>query len=299
MGKNPESKQFWRLCGPLLLYWGILFAARIIVEFIVLLPHLGQLIDYNAITSSMTRDNFMNMTLGNAEKIIAIIQPYQVQILGAAALFTIPLTFTLFLMDRKREQTLNIPQNNKAKIWKYTGIIVLGAAVCIGGNCLIVMSKLALASTKYEEISQIFYSAPIWVQFLCLGVIVPLTEELMFRGVLFKRYREQGGFLRAAILSSLLFSLTHGNMVQLVYTFVLGMFLAYVYEKYGSFKGPAVLHIVANVLSLVLTNTKVFAWLFEKPLRMGIAAVLCAFAGSVIFVMIQKIQEKPQVHGTF
>lgn len=294
MNKTPESKQFWRLCGPLLLYWVILFVARIIVEVIAMVPHLGQVIDYSAFTGSMTKNDFMNLAMKNAGKMMEIIQHYQVQILGAAALFTVPLTLTLFLADRKRDRVLNIPQNNKAKIWKYSGIIVLGAAVSIGINCLSAMSKLALSSAQYEQTSAMFYAAPVWVQFLCLGLIIPLTEEFMFRGVLFKRFREQGGFFRSALISSLLFALTHSNVVQLLYSFILGMFLAYVYEKYGSFKAPAVLHIAANITSLALTNTKVFTWLAAEPLRMGIAAVGCAFAGSVIFVLIQRIQEKPQ-----
>lgn len=293
MNKNPGSKQFWRLCGPIILYWIIQFVGRFLTELLVIAPHMGEIMDYSAFTSNITQDELMDLALQNAEKVMVFLQQYSVQILGVAALFTIPLTLVLFVQDRKKDKTLNIPQNKKAKLWKYLGVIGLGAAVCVGMNCLSVMSNLAFASESYQETSEVFYSASVPVQILCLGIIIPITEELMFRGVLFKRYREQGNFLKAALCSSLLFSITHGNIVQLIYTFVLGMFLAYVYEKYGSFKAPVLLHIVANLTSLVFTNTGVFTWLSGEVNRIGLVTIGCAFAGSVLFVLIQKIDEKP------
>ena len=294
MNKNPESKQFWRLCGPLLLYWVIQFAARFIVELFAIIPHLGEIIDYSAFSDNMTQDEIMNLAWQNAGKVMEIVQRYQVEILGVAALFTIPLTLTLFLMDRKKEKTLNIPQNKKANIWKYAQIIGLGVAVCIGSNCLSVMSTLAMSSEQYQETNQMFYSASLPVQFICLGLIIHLTEELMFRGILFKRYRERGSFMKAAVCSSLLFGLIHGNIVQFLYAFILGLLLSYAYEKYGSFKAPAVLHVVANMTSLILTATGAFDWLVVKISRMGLAAVISAFAGSIMFVLIQRIDEKPE-----
>lgn len=293
MNKNPESKQFWRLAGPILLFWVIEFAARFLIEVVVLVPHMGEIMDYRLFSSGMTQDDIMSLVLKNGEKVAGILQQYQIEILGGVALFTIPLTLTLFLMDRKREKTLLLPENKKAGIWSYSAILAFGVAVCIGMSCLSIMTNLALMSDNYQIASTAFYSASIPVQVIVLGIIIPLTEELMFRGVLFKRYREQGSFLRAALYSSLLFSITHGNMVQLLYSFVLGMFLAYVYEKYGSFKAPAVLHITANMVSVILTNTGGFNWLTANPVRMGIASIASAFIGSVMFVFIQKINEKP------
>ena len=103
--------------------------------------------------------------------------------------------------------------------------------------------------------------------------------------------------MKAALLAALLFSISHGNMVQFIYTFVLGVFLGYTYEKFGSFKAPVVLHIVVNMISLILTDTGALTWLSDEPLRMGIVTVICAFAGSAMFVLIQKINEKPDGGG--
>ncbi|WP_122642002.1 CPBP family intramembrane glutamic endopeptidase [Luxibacter massiliensis] len=297
MYKNPNSKQFWRLCGPLLLYWGIEFVIRFFAEIIVIIPHIGEIVAENKITGTLTQDEIMELAMQNAEKVYTILQQYQVEILTAAAICTIPLTLTLFLMDRKREKSFQIPQNKKADTWRYVQIVVLGAALCTGMNCLSIMTNLAFASSAYQEVSEIFYSASLPVQYICLGVIIPVTEELMFRGILFRRFREQNSPMKAALLAALLFSISHGNMVQFIYTFVLGVFLGYTYEKFGSFKAPVVLHIVVNMISLILTDTGALTWLSDEPLRMGIVTVICAFAGSAMFVLIQKINEKPDGGG--
>lgn len=295
MNKNPGAKQFWRLTGPILLYWLIEFAGRIIAELFVMAPHFGEIMRNTLAAGASTQDEFMELTMQSTEKLMEIVVRYQVEILAFGALCTIPLTWFLFHADRKMERTLQIPLNKKAGILKYAEIIGIGVAVCIGLNCLSFMTNLAFFSTEYQKTSETFYSAGIPVQIICLGIIMPIAEEMMFRGVLYKRYREQGGFLKAALYSTLLFSIIHGNMVQFLYTFALGMLLCYVYEKFGSFKAPVVLHILVNMVSLVLTNTGVFTWLTGRAMRMGITTVICAFVGSVMFVLIQRIDEKPDV----
>lgn len=294
MNKNPNSKQFWRLAGPILLYWAIDFLARFLIEMIVLAPYMGEIMSKSLTAKSLTQQEIMDLALKGGQKAAEIVQRHQVEILGIAALFTIPLTLTLFLKDRKREKLLQLPLNKKAGIASYPPVIVLGGAVCIGMSCLSIMTNIAFISDGYQAASDTFYSAGIPVQIIVLGIIIPLTEELMFRGVLFKRYREKMSFSSAAFYATLLFSITHGNMVQFLYSFLLGMILAYVYEKYGSFKAPLLLHITANIVSLIFTNAGGFSWLAAQPVRMAVAAVVSAFIGSVMFVLIQKIDEKPE-----
>lgn len=294
MNKNPGAKQFWRLCGPILLYWLIEFVGKVIAELFVMAPHLGEIMKNTLAAGASTQDELMDLTMQGAEKLMEIVLKYQVEILAVGALCTIPLTVFLFHADRKRERTLQIPLNKKAGIFKYAEIIGIGIAVCIGLNCLIFMTNLAFSSSSYQQTSEVFYSAGVPVQIICLGIIIPVAEELMFRGVLYKRYREQGGFMKSALYSTLLFSIIHGNMVQFLYTFALGLLLCYVYEKFGSFKAPVVLHIVVNLVSLILTNTGAFTWFVGSAVRMGLVTVACAFAGSVIFVLIQRIDEKPE-----
>ncbi len=289
--KNP----FWYLFGPMLSYWIIGFVVKFIAEFAVLMPHMKELLDESLASGVTTQEQLMQMIMSKSGKLFELLFQHQVEILALGALFTIPVTVYLFRSDRKKELTFNIPQNKKAEPVKYIQLIIFGIAICIGLNALAFMSSVALYSPSYQETSQILYAPAFVVQLICLGIIVPLAEELIFRGVLFRRIRVIGSFKRAAIFSTLLFSLSHGNVVQLVYTLILGMFLAYAYEKYGSFKAPLILHITVNITSLALTETGGFEWLSARASRLAIVTVICAFIGSAMYVLIQRIDERPEI----
>ena len=135
---------------------------------------------------------------------------------------------------------------------------------------------------------QNMYSADFVVQIIVFGFVIPIAEEFMFRGVLYQRYRETRGFYYAAIWSALFFSVTHTNTVQMIYTFLLGILLCYVYEKFGSMKAPIMLHIVLNLGSLIFTDIGVFNWLAREPFKMAVAVIISTFICAACFVWIQR-----------
>ena len=140
---------------------------------------------------------------------------------------------------------------------------------------------------------EVLYTPPLLIQIICLGVLIPVCEELVFRGLMFKRLRARGGYMQAAIYSSVVFSILHVNLVQMIYSFVLGMMLAYIYEKYGSIKAPAAAHVVMNIFSVLATKYELLEWLSADIMRIGIVTVVCAAVAATMFVFIQRIEERP------
>lgn len=294
MGKTPNSKSFWRVFGPILAYLGIMMAAQMIVGFVLIFLNAENIAELlMTLSSDATQAEidaiYMNVTLSITE----IAMKYYVEITTVAALCTVPVTAILFRKDRKNEIVNNIPVNRKAPLSRYILIPILGFAVCFGANCLIIMTNLAFVSESYQEASNLLYSASLPVQILCIGIIVPMTEELLFRGLVFKRFREITGFMKAAVGSTVFFMVIHSSLPQMIYTFLLGILLAYVYEKYGSFKAPVLLHITVNMVSIICTELRVLEILYAIPVIMVAAIVICAFVGAIMFILIQKIDEKP------
>ena len=142
---------------------------------------------------------------------------YTTQLEGITALIVIPVILYMFHRDRKNEKMAGVIPNRKAPLWKYGAVIGIAAALCVGLNNLILISNISSYSAAYQQTSDSLYSAPFVMQLLCLGILVPISEELVFRGMMFKRMREQSGFGQAAFLSSLVFAILHGNMVQMLY----------------------------------------------------------------------------------
>ncbi len=209
-----------------------------------------------------------------------------------SAAISIPILMLYMRKDRKTFVGRGIKLPQKEKLWKYVCIPVAGICLCVACNNLIKLSNLAQYSQLYEQTSDGFYSASVGVQLLAIGVLIPIAEELLFRGVVFNRLKVTLSVKTAAIWSSLIFAAFHVNMVQFLYALVMGIALAWVYEQYGSIKAPIILHVFANITSLILTQQDIFMWIFESPIRMGIITVSCATLTAVCYVVISNITEK-------
>lgn len=88
---------------------------------------------------------------------------------------------------------------------------------------------------------------------LVLAVIVaPVTEELIFRGVLFRYLRTRIPRSIAVVAPALVFALLHANVAAMVPLFVLGVFFALAYERTGRIAVPMIAHALFNLHTIVL-----------------------------------------------
>lgn len=87
---------------------------------------------------------------------------------------------------------------------------------------------------------------------LTAGIVAPIVEELIFRGLVYRRTKKMTGTIAAAILSAALFGVFHGNWVQAPYAFIIGIVAVFVYEKFKSIVAPIMLHMSANILSVLI-----------------------------------------------
>lgn len=287
MNKNPGKKAFWRLFSPLVAYWLVQIVVSFLTSFVMMIVKAGELAPVLFVDSENATEAELQTVFDTVNRIaLEFYRQYQLECATASALCLILVMGIMFWQDRKKETTFV----KAAPAVKYSLILGLGISVCLAANCLVGLTELAFVDEAYQEAAAVLYGPPFLIQILCSGIIIPVSEELFFRGVVFKRFRERIGFMGAAFISSFIFSAGHGNLVQALYTVGLGMLLAYAYEKYGSFKAPLCLHITANLVSLFCTRFGVFDWLMQNRLGMALLAVAGTFVGTVMFVNIQKIE---------
>lgn len=89
------------------------------------------------------------------------------------------------------------------------------------------------------------------LSFLVVCAIVPLFEELLFRGLLFGWLRLRLGTYFAAGVSALAFAAVHGMLFAIPGIFALGMILALLYERSGSLWPAILCHGTYNALMLI------------------------------------------------
>ncbi|MCI0519622.1 MAG: CPBP family intramembrane metalloprotease [Chloroflexi bacterium] len=87
---------------------------------------------------------------------------------------------------------------------------------------------------------------------LFAGLAVPFAEELFFRGVLYSWLSRRFGVIIAALVSSLLFGLLHGELAIAGATFLMGLALAWFYQRSRSLWPSIFIHVINNSFKLFL-----------------------------------------------
>ena len=78
----------------------------------------------------------------------------------------------------------------------------------------------------------------------------PIVEELLFRGFLQSAVRITCNKLQTVLISGFVFALIHWNAHVFLQIFILGLLLAYLFEKTGSLVAPITVHICHNTITL-------------------------------------------------
>lgn len=86
-----------------------------------------------------------------------------------------------------------------------------------------------------------------WVLALYSVIIAPISEELIFRGVTMHYAKNTMPFWLANIFQAFLFGVFHGNVIQGVYAFVVGLFCGYVCHRGGSIYLSILYHMLFNL----------------------------------------------------
>ena len=116
-----------------------------------------------------------------------------------------------------------------------------------------IIETLDLPDTVFEDIdTESFYSVQ---GVFAIGILGPIAEELLFRGVVLDSLlhwdRIEGRPWLAIILSAVLFSLAHMNPAQLPATLSMGLFFGWLCYRTGSLLPGIVLHVFNNSLPCI------------------------------------------------
>lgn len=93
--------------------------------------------------------------------------------------------------------------------------------------------------------------------YLILGILAPITEEIVFRGALLRVLLETFGHQKrwiAIVISALIFAVIHGNVAQGTHAFIGGIALGWLYMRTRSVLPGIVLHWVNNSIAYITFN---------------------------------------------
>lgn len=188
-------------------------------------------------------------------------------------------------IDKQNGKYVEYRRFNKA--WLLL-LIPAGIGASIGYNGLLTLSGIEKYSESYTQVKRFTYSSGIAFEIFSAVIIAPIAEELLFRGLIYKRIRNYLSSIWSIFISATIFGLIHGNLVQFVYAFLIGILLAYVFEKFKTVWASIIFHMSANLIAIILTE-----FLLNKiRLTIGFVMLISVISLAITFVTLKVLDVK-------
>ena len=181
------------------------------------------------------------------------------------------------LLENKPQ--LNI-QKRKIELKKVLLMILLGMAVQVAASFILtfILEQLPELESRYvSDMESLLQISPYIIFSVCFAF--PICEELFFRGLIFGLMKRIAPFVVANITQALVFGIYHGNLVQGVYAFWLGLYIGWIYMLSGKIIYTCILHMSINMLGLVI----------DKIIPMDSSIWIQCLAALIAFVVIAGI----------
>lgn len=279
MKKESILMKIWRIVYPVGIYFLVSNVISIVFAMIMTIVISAKVVnDPNAIDILQ-------------QELTSVLYKYTMMLTAISAAITIPIVYFLFRSDRKKEQV----KYKKINFALYGWIMIASFSACLGGNQLLTMSGLDKIFPRFEQVQEALYGGGIIMEVLAAVLLAPIIEEILFRGLVFKRLYSYMGRIPAMIVSSIFFGIYHGNVVQGVYAFLLGMLFVFIYDKYKTLKASILAHIMANLTSVLSVETGIFDALYRSELNFYISTVIEVIISIAVIIIMNQMVKREEI----
>lgn len=196
-------------------------------------------------------------------------------------------TFGILLIIAKKLWDVSQYEQTKVNILVYIYLVPAIIALSIITEGIV---SLLPMSEKIEKLfaSMVQFNLP---SYLTIGIMAPLLEEFIFRGIVLKRFLQRYDPWKAIVLSSVLFGLAHLNPWQFIAAFLMGMAIGWIYYKTQSVWPGIFVHFVNNTFSFYvaykLQNVNAsFFDLINNPLNYVALLSGCILVCYVVYLLL-------------
>lgn len=181
------------------------------------------------------------------------------------------------------------------KISGGTGIAV--AMMGFGFNLLLGMVFNLLPEawlSSYEEAANTVFTGELWVIAVMVGLAAPVVEEIVFRGLIYTRLKQGMPLVAAAVISAVWFGAMHGHPLWIAYASLLGLVMAWIFERTKSLFASMLFHFGYNLVAIIdmALPESTPDWL--GIVMLGVGAVLSVI-GVYWFLKFPKAEELPEI----
>lgn len=188
-----------------------------------------------------------------------------------------------------------------AKNWLCTAALSVCMIAVTSGVSFVWQLALSMIGYTHTSSSTDYSSVGVLFEQLALVAVLPaIFEEVAHRGLIYAGYRECG--YKFVLVSALLFSLMHQNIVQTGYTFVDGAVMALVMYYTGSIFPAMFMHFANNAYSVfsgyVEQNggafdfiNKISDWLRSTAAGLAVSALAVVALGALAVLILTRMRK--------
>ncbi|MCF0208617.1 MAG: CPBP family intramembrane metalloprotease, partial [Bacteroidaceae bacterium] len=167
--------------------------------------------------------------------------------LGLSFLISSVITIAIYWAARYWTESKEAIKNIPKKL--YLRLFIIALASFIPSAWLLEITGVEV-NEQQERILMEICNSPFG--FIVIAILVPLAEEIVFRGSVLRVFLNFNRPWLAIVISAMLFGLVHGNTAQFIHATLLGILLGYVYYKTGSILPGVFLHFINNLATFVM-----------------------------------------------
>ena len=281
-----KDNKIWRVLGPLFAFLGI----RLLVET------LFYVVLWNVKIKGYETDATFNGIL-YVEEYGKYVDSFSLYMNAVALLICIPIMY--LLMKKDYEYPINLRHKERKFVFKdyiktvdyktFNYPMILGITAALGVGRFITMLPIDGILGNYKVIQKNIAGSSFLTQLFVLGILTPVLEEMLFRGIVYKRLKGYYDVIVAAYIAAIVFAVAHFNLIQGIYAFVVGIVLIYIYEKCNNLVVPIVMHSAANIVSVVMGANPISKFIDSHILIRLVVSMV--FIGGFVFTLL-KVNEK-------
>lgn len=137
-------------------------------------------------------------------------------------------------------------------------VIAIGFSLCYICNTLVNYIPRAKANVVTENVYKLSEELNVYATLIIITIIVPITEEIIFRGFFYDSIKLVSNNIVAILFTSIAFAFAHSDLQQILYAFVAGIFLSYIKYKCKNIIYSVIMHCIMNFTAYIFIPTMVF-----------------------------------------
>lgn len=140
--------------------------------------------------------------------------------------------------------------------WRYIFLgIITGILLFVGigllGNLLTQLVGVPAPQSFTEAVKGSKYTWEFWLLLFLAGVVAPIKEEAIFRGLLYPPLRQAYGRGKGILITGVFFAILHLDFIRFLPLFLGGIILTWLYERSSSIWPSIIAHGIWNILMAV------------------------------------------------